>query len=95
MPAYLIVDVRVHEPKRYEHYKEMVPPTLANYGGRFVVRGGAPETLEGEWAPDRLVVIEFPSREHARQWWSSVEYAPALKLRQETARTDMILVEGI
>ena len=94
MAAYIIVEVDVRDASRYEDYKRMVPPTLAEYGGRFVVRGGAAETLEGEWAPGRIVVVEFPSAERARAWWGSPEYAPAKELRQQTAHTRMILVEG-
>ena len=95
MSAYIIVEVSVNDPVRYENYKKMVPPTLAAYGGRFVVRGGTAQTLEGDWQPARVVVLEFPSVERAKQWWASSEFAPALKLRQETASTRMIVVEGV
>ena len=95
MSAYVIVEVSVNDPVRYEDYKKMVPPTLAAYGGKFVVRGGSAQTLEGDWQPARLVVLEFPSLERARQWWASSEYGPARKLRQETASTRMIVVEGV
>lgn len=94
MAAYIVVEVDVRDGERYEDYKRMVPPTLARYGGRFVVRGGAAETLEGDWSPGRIVVVEFPSAERARAWWGSDEYAPAKALRQATADTRMILVEG-
>jgi uncharacterized protein (DUF1330 family) len=95
MAAYIIVEVDVRDAERYEDYKRLVPPTLAQYGGRFAVRGGAAETLEGEWSPGRVVIVEFPSAEHARAWWGSSEYAPAKELRQATAHTRMILVEGV
>ena len=95
MPAYIIVEVEVTDPAGYEGYKTMVPPTLAAYGGRFVVRGGACETLEGSWQPKRVVVLEFPSVARAREWWGSAEYGPAKALRQRTAKTQMIVVEGI
>ena len=94
MPAYIIVEVEVHDQERYEKYKSMVPPSLAAYGGRFMVRGGKVETLEGDWAPKRFVIVEFPSLEKAKAWWSSTEYAEAKALRQATAKTQMILVEG-
>jgi uncharacterized protein (DUF1330 family) len=94
MPAYVIAEVSVTDPARYEEYKKLVVPTLAAYDGKFVVRGGKSETLEGDWKPERLVILEFPSFARARQWWSSSEYAPALKLRQQSARTNMILIEG-
>ena len=66
MPGYVIAEVTVTHPEEYARYREMVPPTVAKYGGRFVVRGGKTETVEGEWAPTRLVVIEFESAARAR-----------------------------
>ena len=95
MSAYVVVEIEVVDAERYEDYKLMVPPSLAAYGGRFVVRGGATETLEGEWAPKRLVILEFPSVERAKEWWASAEYAEAKALRQATARTQMIVVGGV
>ena len=94
MPAYIVVEVEVEDPVRYEDYKKMVPPSLAAFGGRFLVRGGMVENLEGDWAPKRLVICEFPSVEQAKAWWSSPEYAEAKALRQATAKTQMIVVEG-
>ncbi|MDQ3918705.1 MAG: DUF1330 domain-containing protein [Acidobacteriota bacterium] len=95
MPAYVVVEIEVQDAERYEDYKRMVPPTLAAYGGRFVVRGGRAETLEGDWSPKRMVILEFPSAERAKEWWGSSEYAEAKALRQATARTRMIVVEGV
>ncbi len=95
MAAYVVVDVEVRDKDQYEDYKRMVPPTLTPYGGRFIVRGGAAEALEGEWSPKRMVIVEFPSVEHAKAWWSSEEYAEAKALRQATADTRMIVVAGI
>jgi uncharacterized protein (DUF1330 family) len=60
-----------------------------------VVRGGKTETLEGTWAPRRLVILEFPTVERAREWWSSETYRPAKELRQSSARTEMVLAEGV
>jgi uncharacterized protein (DUF1330 family) len=94
MPAYIVVEVEVEDPVRYEDYKKMVPPSLAAYGGRFVVRGGKVEKLEGDWAPKRLVIAEFPSVDQAKAWWSSPEYAEAKALRQATAKSQMIVVAG-
>ena len=94
MSAYIVVQVEVTEPAGYDEYKKMVPSSLAAYGGKFVVRGGACETLEGSWQPKRLVVLEFPSAAKAKQWWESSEYRDAKALRQRTAKTEMILVEG-
>lgn len=94
MAAYLIVQVNVNDPERYENYKKMVPPTLEPYGGRFLVRGGKVENLEGSWNPARMVVIEFDSVERAKAWWGSSEYAEAKALRQATADTEMIVAQG-
>jgi uncharacterized protein (DUF1330 family) len=95
MPAYLIVDIDVTDPVRYEDYKKLGAATLEPYGGKYRVRGGAASALEGDWNPGRVVVIEFPSEERARAWWSSREYAPAKAIRQAAARTRMILVPGV
>jgi uncharacterized protein (DUF1330 family) len=95
MSALIIVEVEVLDKERYETYKGMVPPSLAAYGGKFLVRGGEVETLEGEWSPKRLVVVEFPSMAQAKAWWGSEEYSEAKALRQATAHTKMILAEGI
>ena len=94
MSAYIVVQVVVTEPAGYDEYKKMVPSSLAAYGGKFVVRGGACETLEGSWQPRRLVVLEFPSVARAKEWWASSEYRDAKALRQRTAKTEMIVVEG-
>src|SRR2546423_2277146 len=93
MSAYIVVEVEVHDPSRYENYKVMVPPSLEAYGGRFLVRGGKVETLEGDWLPKRFVMVEFPSAEQAKAWWASTEYANAKALRQATAKTQMIVVK--
>ncbi|NIM51730.1 MAG: DUF1330 domain-containing protein [Gemmatimonadales bacterium] len=95
MSAYVIVDVDVQDPVRYEDYRRIAAPTVMAHGGRYIVRGGAVERLEGEWEPGRIVVLEFPTVEQARAWWSSDDYAPGKTLRQETATTQMILVEGV
>jgi len=95
MPAYIVVQVEVHDAQRYENYKAMVPPSFAVYGGKFLVRGGKVETLEGDWEPKRFVMVEFPSVEKAKAWWASEEYAEAKALRQATAKTQMIVVEGL
>ncbi|HEX5170423.1 MAG TPA: DUF1330 domain-containing protein [Cyclobacteriaceae bacterium] len=94
MKAYIIVDVKINDPKRYEDYKKLTPASLNLFDGRFIARGGQTETLEGDWQPGRIVIIEFPSVEKAKAWWSSDIYAPAKALRQETAFTRMILTEG-
>jgi uncharacterized protein (DUF1330 family) len=95
MKAYIIVDVTIHNPSRYEDYKKLTPGSLIPYDGKFIVRGGPSETIEGDWQPGRIVIIEFPSKEKAKAWWSSEGYKPAKAIRQSSSHTKMILVEGI
>lgn len=95
MKAYVIVDVTITDPVRYEAYKTLTPVSLEPFGGRFLVRGGATETWEGDWQPGRVVILEFPSRAQATAWWSSTGYAPAKAIRQAAAVTQMIVVEGV
>ena len=96
MAAYVIVDVEVLEPEAYREYTRQVPATLERHGGRFIVRGGTVETLEGEWRPQRVVVIEFPSVEGAKAWHASPEYRAILPLRHRHARTTFLaVVEGV
>lgn len=95
MAAYAVVNVRVTDPARYEEYRSKAPATIASYGGRYLARGGALETLEGEWDPERLVVLEFESMGRLREWYDSPEYAPLKQLRQEAAATQFVIVEGL
>jgi uncharacterized protein (DUF1330 family) len=95
MLAYVVVQIAVEDPLVYEQYKILAPPSIAAYGGRYLVRGGRSEVLEGTWQPPRLVILEFPTRGQARAWWHSPEYAPAKALRQRCAQTEMLLIEGI
>ena len=95
MPAYILVEVQVHDPATYEDYKKLVPSSLEPYGGQFIIRGGKTETLEGSWSPARMVMLEFESVEQAKQWWASPEYAEAKAMRQRAAKTEMIVVEGV
>ena len=95
MSAYVVVEIEVLDQERYEEYKQLAPPAIAAYGGRYLVRGGEVETLEGSWSPKRLVIVEFPSVERAREWWRSAEYERAKALRQACARTEMIVVAGL
>jgi uncharacterized protein (DUF1330 family) len=94
MAAYVIVDIEVQSPEMYEEYKRMAPDSISAYGGRYLVRGGAVEILEGKWTPKRCVVLEFPNAGQARAWWSSKEYAAAKALRQSCSKTHMVVVEG-
>ena len=96
MAGYVIVDVEVRDPEAYRAYTQAVPGTLEPFGGRFLVRGGAAETLEGDWRPQRVVVIEFPSAEQAKAWHASPEYQAILPLRHRHARTNFLtVIEGV
>jgi uncharacterized protein (DUF1330 family) len=94
MPAYIIVDINVHDPKGYEAYKLAAPAAVALFGGRYLARGGRTEVLEGDAHPGRIVILEFDSIERAKEWLHSPEYGPARSLRHKTASTSMIAVEG-
>jgi uncharacterized protein (DUF1330 family) len=94
MPAYVVVQIAIHDAAGYEHYKAIAPRSIALYGGHYIVRGGRSEVLEGSWQPSRLVVLEFPTVDQARAWWSSPEYAPAKAVRQRCAESEMLLIEG-
>ncbi len=86
MPAYFIVDDEVTDPAGFEEYRTRVPGTVEKYGGKFLVRGGQMQTLEGDWKPKRIVVTEFPSIEQARRWYDSDEYRALEALPLRTAR---------
>lgn len=94
MPAYVINDMEITDPALFEEYKKLSPATVAQYGGRFLARGGRTDTIEGDWAPKRLVILEFPSMAQAQAWVDSPEYAPAKRLRQLSSKSNMIVVEG-
>lgn len=94
MPAYLIADVEVQDPDVYAEYRRQVLPLVQRHGGRFIVRGGAHETLEGPWRPARLVVIEFPDMAALTAWYRSPEYEKLIALRQGASRGSLIAVEG-
>jgi uncharacterized protein (DUF1330 family) len=93
MAGYVIANVVWKDSESLAVYKRLMPSSVEKYGGRFLVRGGSTEILEGEWSP-ALVVIEFPTVEKARQWYSSDEYRPALEIRQRSADNELLIVEG-
>ncbi|HWI15981.1 MAG TPA: DUF1330 domain-containing protein [Burkholderiales bacterium] len=95
MAAYVIVEMAITDPVAIEEYRRLAGASVAQYGGRFIVRGGRLEYLEGGWEPERIVVLEFPDAARARAWWSSPEYAAARVIRERAARTRMVLVEGV
>jgi uncharacterized protein (DUF1330 family) len=94
MKAYSIVQLEVTNPVAYEAYRKDVMPTIAAFGGRFLVRGGKVTKLEGDWPFPRTVVIEFPSREAAEGWYHSPAYQKILPLRLKASRGNFIIVDG-
>jgi uncharacterized protein (DUF1330 family) len=95
LAAYIIAYVDVVDPQEYEEYRRLVAPTIELFGGRYVVRAGRYEVLEGDIDPKRVVIIEFPSMERAKAWHDSAEYAPALAIRHRAATSRLVLVEGV
>ena len=95
MPAYVIVEIEVTDPIGYEEYKKQAAATVHGKGGKYIVRGGKTEVLEGEWNPKRIVILEFPSMERAKEWLNCDEYREPRKMRHHTAKTKMILLEGV
>lgn len=95
MCAYVIVEIDVVDPAGYEEYKQLASATVEKYGGKYIIRGGAAETLEGDWNPKRIVVLQFDSIQRAKEWLNSEEYREPRKMRHRTARTRMVVVEGV
>jgi uncharacterized protein (DUF1330 family) len=95
MAVYLVVDIDVTNPAQFEEYRKLAPAAIARYGGRYLIRGGAYEALEGDWKPQRLTVVEFDSMEKAKTFYHSPEYQVAIKARQGAASMNMLLVQGV
>ena len=95
MPAYIIVEIDILDAGGYEEYKKLAGATVEKYGGKYIVRGGKTEVLEGNWKPKRIVVLQFESAERAKAWLNCEEYREPRKMRHRTAGTNMILVEGM
>ena len=94
MTAYIIVDITVIEPDRYQGYVQQAPDFVARHGGKYLVRGGNAEAREGNWQPERLVVLEFPSRAHALALLDDPEYQKIAPIRQENTDSKLIVVDG-
>jgi len=95
MTAYVFADIDVHDAEAYEAYRKLVPATIDKYGGRFLVRGGAHEVIEGEWQPHRLVLLAFADMARAKAWYQSPEYAAAKAIRFRTSRGQLLIVDGV
>ena len=94
MPAYLIADIKVHDPVRYREYVERVPALIRKHGGVYRVRGGDLEVLEGDWSPSRLIVLEFPDREAALAFHNDPAYEPFRSLRESITDSNLLVVDG-
>ena len=94
MPAYLVGNITVTDPVAYEEYRARVPAVIAAHGGRYVVRGGAMEVLEGDWPNPRTVILEFPDMRRLKAFYESADYAPLLAIRKRSAVSNIIAVEG-
>jgi uncharacterized protein (DUF1330 family) len=95
MPAYVLLDIEVIDPVQYETYKKLAPATVASYGGRYLARGGKTETTEGDWKPNRLVILEFESFDKAKDWMESPEYSAIKHLRQQSTHSKAVILEGL
>jgi len=95
MPAYVIVDIEITDNAGFADYRKGVVPLVQRYGGKYVAVSDRVETLEGSWRPKRVVMIEFESLKRAQEWFTCEEYRPLCKIRSRTAKTKMILVEGV
>jgi uncharacterized protein (DUF1330 family) len=95
MAAYFIVDVTVEDPVAYEEYRKLVSPTLELYGGKFLARGGATASIEGDWQSERFVILEFADTAHFHRWYDSPEYSTAKEIRFKASHARAILVQGV
>ncbi len=94
MAAYFIAQLEVNDPAGFEEYRTLVAPLVDKYQGKYVVRGGAIETIEGDWSPKRMVIIEFENVDKAKAWHDSDEYRPVMEMRHRSAVTNAIIVQG-
>ena len=92
MSAFVLVEVSIHNMEVYEEYKKLTPSSLEPYGGKFVIRGLEVEALEGVWKHDRLVLLEFPNREKALEWYNSESYQRAKKIREKASSANFFIV---
>lgn len=94
MSVYMIIDLKVTDPETYVEYVEKVPETVKEYGGRYLARGGKVTTLSGDWYPERIIVIEFPTFDHLKDWAMSREQIPLSEIRRKSTESRAIVVEG-
>lgn len=95
LAAYIIANIHVKDPERYEAYKVQAAASIAAHGGRYLARGGKHEVLEGRWSPHRLVILEFDTYEGAIEWYESQEYDSPKALRLQIADSEIVVLEGL
>ncbi|MBL29461.1 MAG: D-fructose-6-phosphate amidotransferase [Rhodospirillaceae bacterium] len=95
MTAYIIAEVNVTDPDKFEKYRAQVPDVIRQYNGKYIVRGGRTEKLEGDAPIHRMVMLEFTDMDSAKAFWHSAEYAPLKALRQEASDSEIMIVEGL
>lgn len=95
MPAYIYANVDVTDPAKYEEYRQQVPAVIAAHGGRYLVRGGAVSVLEGQAAPARQVILEFPDMAHLQAFYHSADYQRLVKIRQSASVGHLLAIEGV
>src|ERR1700690_2102136 len=95
MSAYLIAEHQITDATQFDEYRRKVVPMIERFGGRYLTRPGTHEILEGDWKPNRVVIIEFPDTESIRAWYSAPEYQPMIAMRQSAATDVMILLDGL
>lgn len=95
MAGYIVADIEIRDPDEYQKYKQQTAATIERYGGKFLVRGGQPETLEGDWKTKRIVILEFPSVEQAKTWYYSPEYSAIKGIRHRSAISNVLLLHGV
>lgn len=92
MSSFVLVEVNIQDPVVYEEYKKLTPASVVAFGGKFVIRGNPVQVMEGEWQYDRLVMLEFPTKEIALEWYNSKEYQEAKKIRENAASANFLIV---
>jgi uncharacterized protein (DUF1330 family) len=95
MAAYVIADIEIVDSVGYEEYRQKAPATITAHGGRYLARGGSTGVLEGTWSPKRCVLLEFPSMAQFKEWWMSPEYQALRAIRERTAKSNLVVTEGL
>lgn len=94
MKAYLVLDFSIHDLEGFRPYIASVPAHIERHEGKYIVRGAEPKTIEGDWSPERMVIIEFPTRENAEQFLADAEFQQLAKIRHKTTNSRLVLVDG-